>query len=58
MTLPRRISGREQTARAPQICRATDGSLWIAWHAGTGEDMRIEVLTMPAGGATHTAWVD
>lgn len=41
---PEIISPPGENARAPQICAGTDNDLWIAWHSGVGDEMKIKVL--------------
>lgn len=43
-SLPERVSPPGTDARAPAVVIGSDGQVWIAWHAGRGADMRIEVL--------------
>ncbi len=38
------ISTPDDNARAPKICAGKDNDLWIAWHSGIGDDMKIKVL--------------
>jgi hypothetical protein len=45
---PRRITSGSESGRAPDICTASDGRVWLAWHAGDGEAMRINVLRLDA----------
>jgi hypothetical protein len=52
---PAVVSAAGSPARAPQICQAEDGTTWIAWHAGVGAEMRIEVLEVPT--ASAQTWV-
>lgn len=46
---PVRVSGERESARAPAIAAGPDG-LWLGWHSGTGDDMRVKVLRYGAGG--------
>jgi hypothetical protein len=46
---PECVSPRDENARAPAIAASADGGIWIAWHAGTGEGMRIRVLHREGG---------
>jgi len=41
---PVEISTPGENARAPVIAAGNDFGLWIAWHSGIGDDMRIKVL--------------
>ena len=45
---PIRISPNQEAARAPSICTGDDGSIWIAWHSGCGENMTIKILNYRA----------
>ncbi len=47
-TTPARISPRGTCARAACIAADATGALWVCWHAGTGDAMRIAVLRMDA----------
>ena len=43
-SLPRQVTRGLSPARAPKICTGKGEELWIAWHSGAGEGMRIKVL--------------
>ena len=43
-TFPERISYSDGPHRAPDICSSDDGSLWVTWHSGAGEQMKITLL--------------
>ncbi len=43
-SVPETVSAEAETARAPSISIAPDGGAWIAWHGGTGADMRIKAV--------------
>jgi len=49
-TGPEPVSPPNETARAPVICAGKGGPVWIAWHAGTGSDMKIRVKSFEVGG--------
>jgi hypothetical protein len=38
------ISSPDENARAPKICAGKNDDLWVAWHSGIGDDMKIKVL--------------
>jgi hypothetical protein len=40
---PRMLSDGKEAARAPSISIGPQGAAWVAWHAGTGSDMKIRV---------------
>lgn len=41
---PIEISAAGENARAPKICAGKNDDLWIAWHSGIGDGMKIKVL--------------
>jgi len=41
---PQTMSEAGENARAPAIAAAADGHVWVAWHSGTGADMRIKAV--------------
>ncbi|MFB0552903.1 MAG: hypothetical protein ACETWQ_06255 [Phycisphaerae bacterium] len=43
-SVPKLISQEDVNSRAPNICIGKDGEIWITWHSGIGEDMRVRVL--------------
>jgi hypothetical protein len=43
-TVAQHISEDGVNSQAPNICIGKAGSLWVSWHAGVGEDMRVKVL--------------
>jgi hypothetical protein len=45
---PMRISPEGTCARAPRVC-ASGADVWIAWHTGVGDAMRIQVLRTARG---------
>jgi hypothetical protein len=45
---PLRVSGDGETARAPAISAGGDG-LWLGWHSGTGENMKVKVVRHELG---------
>lgn len=44
---PRLVSEPEESARAPEIAVGPDGTVWAAWHTGSGEKMRVKVVRLP-----------
>jgi hypothetical protein len=38
------VSDGKEAARAPSIAVAPQGDAWIAWHGGTGADMKIHAV--------------
>ncbi len=38
------VSAEGEAARAPAVCAADGGGVWLAWHSGTGSDMKIKAL--------------
>ena len=45
---PRMLSKEGDTARAPRADLDSAGLLWVTWHTGTGDEMRVEVLRVSA----------
>lgn len=43
------VSPDREHARAPSLAAAPDGAVWLAWHAGTGDAMKIKVLRYRPG---------
>ncbi len=41
---PVMVSPVSKHARAPSIAVSDDGVAWLAWHAGSGDDMKVEIL--------------
>jgi hypothetical protein len=41
---PVMVSPVGEHSRAPSMTISNDGTLWLTWHAGTGDDMKIKVL--------------
>lgn len=41
---PVAVSAPGENARAPKLCAGKNNDLWIAWHSGIGDDMKIKVL--------------
>jgi hypothetical protein len=48
-SVPERLSDEGESARAPAIAAGREDELWIVWHSGVGEEMRIRVLEYSAG---------
>jgi len=44
---PQVISSGGDHARAPVIAAGGNGELWVAWHEGTGAQMRVKVWYRP-----------
>jgi hypothetical protein len=42
------VSGGGESARSPAICAADGGGVWLAWHAGVGDAMRVKALHVTA----------
>jgi hypothetical protein len=38
------VSDGKEAARAPSISIGPQGDAWIAWHGGTGENMKIRAM--------------
>ncbi|MBN3036739.1 MAG: hypothetical protein JW861_14230 [Bacteroidales bacterium] len=47
---PELISRHGENARHPKITISADDHLWISWHSGTGTDMKVRLVRMPASG--------
>ncbi|MCJ7422756.1 hypothetical protein MUP01_00600 [Candidatus Bathyarchaeota archaeon] len=45
---PARISQEGVSSQAPNILPASDGSVWVCWHQGTGDKMQVCVLHLRA----------
>ncbi|UCF16466.1 MAG: hypothetical protein JSW59_03215, partial [Phycisphaerales bacterium] len=43
-SVPNLISEEGVSARAPDIAIGKDDKIWVVWHSGTGERMRVQVL--------------
>lgn len=43
-SFPKLITDDNISSRAPKIVIGKDGTIWIAYHSGTGEEMKIKVL--------------
>ena len=43
---PLLISGKDESARHPKIVVDSMVNLWISWHAGTGEEMRVKIVKL------------
>jgi hypothetical protein len=43
-SVPKLVSDAGVNARAPALSVGKDGTIWLAWHAGIGTRMQIEVL--------------
>jgi hypothetical protein len=41
---PVMVSGAGESGRAPAICAAAGGGVWVAWHSGVGDAMRVKAL--------------
>jgi hypothetical protein len=41
---PKMISPDGENSRAPSIAVSNDNSVWVAWHAGIGDNMQIKIL--------------
>jgi hypothetical protein len=43
---PDLISGKGINSRAPDLAVGKDGAIWITWHAGAGDAMKVKVLQL------------
>jgi len=43
---PELVSVQGEVSRAPAVSARGDGDVWIAWHSGTGPDMKVKVLRL------------
>ena len=46
---PRLVSRPDSHARAPRLAVGSPGNIWLAWHEGTGDGMKIALLRLGAG---------
>lgn len=47
------VSAEGESSRAPDIVVGDDKRVWITWHAGTGDAMKIKVLECERDGGTR-----
>ncbi len=40
------ISENDKQARHPKIVTDSSGNLWISWHSGVGEEMRVQIIKL------------
>ncbi len=41
------ISEKDETARHPKIIVDSSDNIWISWHSGIGNEMKVEIVRLP-----------